>query len=212
MTTEHGLAPPPERFNYAEHLLAANAGRARKIAFLDDVGALTYGELDMRVRQFAAALLGAGVRREERVLLLMLDSLDWPVAFLGTIYAGAVPVAVNTLLTPDDYAYMLEHSRAQAAVVSGALRPVLRAALTKSDHEARTVVVSRPNAPLDPSEVEFEGFLAGAEPLVRSAATAPTIPRSGSIPPVRPDARKGRCIRTPIPGGPANSTAKPCSA
>jgi benzoate-CoA ligase len=44
------------------------------------------------------------------VLLLMLDSNDWPVAFLGAMYAGLVPVAVNTLLTADDYAYMLEHS------------------------------------------------------------------------------------------------------
>ena len=46
----------------------------------------------------------------------MLDSSDWPVAFLGALYAGVVPVAVNTLLTADDYAYMLEHSRAQAAL------------------------------------------------------------------------------------------------
>ena len=59
--------------------------------------------------------------REERVLLLMQDCNDWPVSFLGAMYAGLVPVAVNTLLTADDYAYMLEHSRAQAVLVSGAL-------------------------------------------------------------------------------------------
>jgi benzoate-CoA ligase len=61
------------------------------------------------------------------VLLLMLDSNDWPVSFLGAMYAGLVPVAVNTLLTADDYAYMLEHSRAQAVLVSGALLPALTA-------------------------------------------------------------------------------------
>lgn len=49
-------------------------------------------------------LANAGVRREERVLLLMLDTSDWPVAFLGCLYAGVVPVAVNTPLKPDDYA------------------------------------------------------------------------------------------------------------
>jgi benzoate-CoA ligase len=59
------------------------------------------------------------------VLLLMQDGNDWPVAFLGAMYAGLVPVAVNTLLTADDYAYMLEHSRAQAVLVSGALLPTL---------------------------------------------------------------------------------------
>ena len=59
----------------------------------------------------------------ERVLVLMQDTNDWPVAFLGAMYAGVVPVAVNTLLTADDYAYMLEHSRAQAALVSGTAVP-----------------------------------------------------------------------------------------
>jgi benzoate-CoA ligase len=58
----------------------------------------------------------------------MLDCNDWPVSFLGAMYAGLVPVAVNTLLTADDYAYMLEHSRAQAVLVSGALLPALTAA------------------------------------------------------------------------------------
>ena len=105
---------PPEVFNFAQHLLTANAGRHSKAAFIDDLGTLAYGELDERVRRIAAGLRGLGLRREERVLLVMQDCNDWPVAFLGAMYAGVVPVAVNTLLTADDYAYMLEHSRAQA--------------------------------------------------------------------------------------------------
>ena len=107
--SEDAAAPPPETFNFAAHLLALNAGRPDKPAFVDDRGALTYGELTERVRRVAAALRAGGIKREERVLVLMLDTVDWPVAFLGTLYAGAVPVAVNTLLTADDYAYMLEH-------------------------------------------------------------------------------------------------------
>jgi benzoate-CoA ligase len=87
------------------------------------------------VRRVAAGLRALGIKREERVLLLMHDCNDWPVSFLGAMYAGLVPVAVNTLLTADDYAYMLEHSRAQAVLVSGALLPALTAALIKSDHE-----------------------------------------------------------------------------
>ena len=117
------VAAPPERLNYAQHLLSANASRAGKTAFIDDAGTLTYGELDDRVRRMAAGLCALGIHREERVLLLMQDSTDWPVSFLGAMYAGLVPVAVNTLLTADDYAYMLEHSRAQAVLVSGALLP-----------------------------------------------------------------------------------------
>jgi benzoate-CoA ligase len=107
----------------------------------------------------AAGLRALGIKREERVLLLMHDCNDWPVSFLGAMYAGLVPVAVNTLLTADDYAYMLEHSRAQAVLVSGALLPTLTAAMTKSDHEVGKVIVSRPVAPLHPAEVEFEAFV-----------------------------------------------------
>ena len=162
---------PPEPFNFAQHLLALNASRPDRIAFVDDLGRVAYGEVADRVRRLAAGLRALGLKREERVLLLMQDSADWPVAFLGAMYAGVVPVAVNTLLTADDYAYMLEHSRAQAVLVSGALLPTLTAALVKSDHEVGKVVVSRPVAPLHPSEVEFEAFLAAQSPLSRPAAT-----------------------------------------
>ncbi|MCA3242384.1 MAG: benzoate-CoA ligase family protein [Rubrivivax sp.] len=165
------VTAPPERFNFAAHLLALNTGRAAKTAFADDGGTLSYGMLEERVRRMAAALRAQGLKREERVLVLMLDSCDWPVAFLGALYAGCVPVAVNTLLTADDYAYMLEHSRAQAALVSGALLPALTSAMVKSDHEVQRVVVSRPIAPLHPSEVDFETFIGAHGPLEKPAAT-----------------------------------------
>ncbi|MBC5784623.1 benzoate-CoA ligase family protein [Ramlibacter sp. USB13] len=170
------VPPPPEAFNFAQHLLAANASRHAKAAFVDDLGTLTYGALDERVRRLAAGLRALGLRREERVLLVMQDCNDWPVAFLGAMYAGAVPVAVNTLLTADDYAYMLEHSRAQAVLVSGALLPAITAAMTRSDHEVAKVIVSRPVAPLHPAEVEFESFLQAATPLARPARTGADDP------------------------------------
>ena len=176
MNTPATVAAPPERFNIAEHLLSANASRADKVAFIDDVGQITYGQLADRSRRLAAGLRGLFLRREERVLVLMQDSTDWPAAFLGSLYGGLVPVAVNTLLTADDYAYMLEHSRAQAVFVSGALLPALKSALTKSDHEVQKVIVSRPQAPLEPSEVEFEAFLAAQAPMDKPAPTGPDDP------------------------------------
>jgi benzoate-CoA ligase len=163
---------PPPIFNVAHHLLSLNAGRSSKPAFVDDVGTLTYGALEDRARRVAAGLRAAGIKREERVMLLMQDSSDWPVSFMGAIYAGIVPVAVNTLLTADDYAYMLEHCRAQAVLVSGALLPALNAALTKADHEVRKVVVSRPIAPLHPAEQEFDAFVGAHGPLSKPAATS----------------------------------------
>ena len=132
--------PPPAQFNFARHVLALNGGRATKLAYRDDERALTYGELDERVRRFAAMLGALDLRREERVILLMHDTIDWPIAFLGCLYAGVIPVALNTLLTPADYAYMLGHSRAQAAFVSPALAPVLRQALDDAPHEVKRVI------------------------------------------------------------------------
>ena len=176
MTVQDALPAPGERFNFAQHLLQLNVARAAKPAFIDDRGMLRYGELDDRARRMAAGLRALGLRREERVLLLMHDGVDWPVAFLGAIYAGIVPVAVNTLLTADDYAYMLEHSRAQAALVSGALLPTLAAGMVKSDHEVAKVIVSHPLAPLQADQVDFEAFVAGHAPLAKPAATGPDDP------------------------------------
>jgi benzoate-CoA ligase len=176
MSTPHQVPPPGKTFNFAQHVLQLNTARAAKAAFIDDQGTLPYGELSDRVKAMAAGLRGLGIRREERVLLLMQDCNDWPVSFLGAMYAGLVPVAVNTLLTADDYAYMLEHSRAQAVLVSGALLPALNSALIKSDHEVHKVIVSRPLAPLHPAEVELEDFLQAQTPLARAAPTGPDDP------------------------------------
>jgi len=95
---------PPVTFNFATHVFALNETRAQKVAYIDDDGTTTYGELADRARRFASVLNALGVHPEERILLVMLDSVDLPVAFLGALYAGVVPVVANTLLTPADYA------------------------------------------------------------------------------------------------------------
>ena len=133
--------PPSSGFNFAEHLIARNEAHAQRIAYIDDRTRLTYRDLADRIRRFAAVLRTHGLRREERVLLLAHDTVEWPVAFLGALYAGVVPVAVNTLLTADDYAYMLAHSHARAAIVSGALAPTLARAMAKGTHEVDTLWV-----------------------------------------------------------------------
>jgi benzoate-CoA ligase len=115
----------PREYNAAADLVGRNlqAGRAGKVAYMDDEGSYTFGELARRVDRFASALVRHGVQPESRVLIAMLDTIDWPVAFLGAIKAGAVPVAANTLLTSADYRYMIEDSRARLLFVSDALLP-----------------------------------------------------------------------------------------
>ena len=164
-------AKPGEVFNYAAYLIDLNRERAQKIAYIDDQGTLSYGDLATQIRSMAGALLGAGVRREERVLLLMHDCNDWPVAFLGAMYAGIVPVAVNTLLTTDDYLYMLQHSRARAVLVSNALLPTLRAAMQLGTHEVESIIVSLPEGELVEGEVPQQAFMQQASPLAEAATT-----------------------------------------
>lgn len=146
---------PSTEFNIAQHLIDTNASRPNKIALIDDVGSVTYGELTEQIRRFAGGLKAMGLKREERVLLLMHDSSDWIVAFLGALYAGVVPVAVNTLLTAEDYAFMLTNSRAQAALVSGALLPTLQAALDLVKSEVQHVLVSRPTTALSKGQFDM---------------------------------------------------------
>ena len=131
-SADHSVSPPridiPRDYNAAHDLLESNlqAGRGEKIAYIDDNESCTYAQLAERVNRFAHALCGLGLQIEQRVLLCMLDTIDFPVAFLGAIKAGIVPVATNTLLTSADFEYMLNDSRARALVVSAALLPTFK--------------------------------------------------------------------------------------
>jgi benzoate-CoA ligase len=107
-----------------------------------------------------------------------------------------IPVCANTLLIADDYAYMLEHSRAQALVVSGPLLPVLIDAMGRASHEVRSVVVSRPAGELGPGMEDFSAWRDRAAPMAAPASTAPDaiafwLYSSGST-----GRRRGPCTRT----------------
>src|ERR1700674_4779003 len=115
-------------YNAVTWLLDRNVdeGRAKKLAFTDTVSELTYGALQKQSCRVANLLRRLGVRREERVAMIMLDTTDFPAVFLGAIRAGVVPVPLNTLLTSDQYAYVLADCRARVLFVSEALLPVVK--------------------------------------------------------------------------------------
>src|SRR3981189_1092254 len=129
-------------YNAVTWLLDRNvdAGRGAKLAFTDTVSELTYGELQRQSRRAANMLRRLGVRREERVAMIMLDTVDFPIVFLGAIRAGIVPVPLNTLLTTDQYAYVLADSRARVLFISEALLPVVRAMLGRMPDLEHVVV------------------------------------------------------------------------
>ena len=115
-------------YNAVTWLLDRNVdeGRGAKLAFTDTVSELTYGDLQRQSRRVANMLRRLGVRREERVAMIMLDTVDFPCVFLGAIRAGIVPVPLNTLLTSDQYAYVLADCRARVLFISEALLPVVK--------------------------------------------------------------------------------------
>src|SRR5882757_6978723 len=128
-SADHAVSPPiidiPREYNAAYDLLERNlqAGRSAKIALIDDYGQYSYAELADRVYRCAQALLDLGLRPEQRILLCLQDTVDFPTVFLGAITAGIVPIPVNTLLKSSDYQYMLQDSRAGALIVSAQLLP-----------------------------------------------------------------------------------------
>ena len=137
----------PRDYNFATDILSRNldAGRGGKVAYIDDRGGTTYAALAERVERFGHVLRTLSVRSEERVLICLTDTIDWPTAFLGAIKAGVVAVPVNTLLTEDDYCFMLADSRARVLVVSDELLPKFAKAIAASKDLVH-VVVSGANA------------------------------------------------------------------
>ena len=105
---------------------------------------LSYGELAEATRRFAGALRAAGIAREQRVVLLLLDTIDFPIAFWGAIRAGVVPVPINTLLTHEIIGYILADSRATALVISAPLVEPLLPVL-HSVGDLRRIIVAQPN-------------------------------------------------------------------
>ncbi len=115
----------PYLYNAAADLLERNlAVRPDKTAYIDEQGSYSFADLAQRVNRCANALTGLGLAYESRVMVCLLDTIDFPSVFLGAIKAGLIPIAVNTLLTGSDFDFMLRDSRAQALIVSAPLLPV----------------------------------------------------------------------------------------
>jgi 4-hydroxybenzoate-CoA ligase len=115
-------------------------GRGDKTAFVDPSRNLTYGELRDAAARIGPMLARLGIEPENRIALVLLDTIEFPVLFWGAIRAGIIPVLLNTRLTADQYRYLLEDSRAKAVFVSAALLPELQEA-TKDLPTLKTLVV-----------------------------------------------------------------------
>jgi benzoate-CoA ligase family protein len=133
----------PDEFNAASYFVDRHIkdGRADKVAIECGEAHVTYRQLFERVNQVGNGLRTLGVRIEERVILLLLDSPEFATSFFGAIKIGAVPVPVNTLLKSADYEYLLNDSRARVAIVSDSLVAAIEAIPRERLRYLETVIV-----------------------------------------------------------------------
>ena len=159
---------PPELFNAAADLIDRNlkSGRGGKIAFVDDHASYSYADVAERVHRCANALRSLGIEAEQRIVLCLLDTIDFPCCFLGAIEAGIVPIPLNTLLTAEDDAFILADARPKAAIVSHAREAVFQEAARLAEWSGRIIIAEEPDS-------ELSGLLAGASTAARIAPTRP---------------------------------------
>ena len=133
----------PTIFNVATYFVDRHMAekRAHKIAFECGDDRVTYGQLFERVNRLGNALKKLGVRQEERVCMLLLDTPEFAYCFFGAIKMGAIPIPTNTLLKPHEYEYVLNDSRARVLIVSESLLPQIEAIGKEKLRYLKTIVV-----------------------------------------------------------------------
>lgn len=139
-------------------------GRGDKTAYQEVDGAarsLTFAQLSEQSGRFAGALARYGVRREERMAMIVLDQIEFPIAFWGAIKAGVVPIPLNTMLPTSVYAGILADSRASVLLVSSALWDTVRPALEGNESIRHVILVGDEH----PGTLSEKAFMRGADCL-----------------------------------------------
>lgn len=98
-------------------LLTTHAERfGAKVAFFDEHRSVSYADLAERSRRFAGHLVAAGLRRQDRVLMLMDNRVETAESYLALTRAGLVGVCLNPQAAAAEVGYMLEDSDARAVI------------------------------------------------------------------------------------------------
>ncbi len=142
-----------------------NEGRDETVAFREAAGdkrTLTYSDLAAETGRVAAALGRAGIKREDRALMLVLDQIEFPQIFWGCIKAGVIPVPLNTLLAGPVYEAILNDARPSCLFVSSKLWPVVQSAALACKHLDRIVVIG---GDTPEGTQAFTDFIADCDPV-----------------------------------------------
>ena len=157
--------------NAADEILvpALAAGHGDSLALICGERRCTYNELARLTNRFGNAVLAAGIRRGEPVLMLMKDTPELVAAYLGVIRAGGVSVALNTRLMPKDLAFVAADSRARLLIADDEFLPVIA--------ETRSLLSDFPRVVASSAQTDqFADFLAGQADELSAADMEPTEP------------------------------------
>lgn len=162
----------PDQFNAADYFVDRNIreGRKDKIAVICEDRRFTYGQIQKGVNQVGNGLKSLGVRMEDRVALLLLDTEAYPQAFFGAIKMGAVPICLNTLMRPKDYTYFLNDSRARVLMVDESLLEIINSIRSDLKFLEQVIVVGKGATG---SDLTFEPWKESQSDVLETAPTTP---------------------------------------
>ncbi len=162
----------PEYLNAATAFIDRHLqeGRGARVALRWGDHEITYAQLAANVNRAGNALRDLGARAEERVLLVLLDTPEFVYGFWGAIKIGAIPVPVNTFMRADEYAYVLNDSRARVVIASSEVWPVVAQAVphtrwlqhrliagaTQPDTQSLSVLLQQASPVLEPEVTHRE--------------------------------------------------------
>jgi benzoate-CoA ligase family protein len=162
----------PRGFNLASYFVDRNVeeGRGSRTALIGPDGATTYADLAMLTNRSGNVLGDLGVRAEERVLLVVADSVEFVALWYGTQKIGAVTAEAYTFLQPKDYAYYLDYTRASVVVADATTLERVREAAVSSRWLRRVLVVGA-DVELQAGEASFDALAADAPDELEPAPT-----------------------------------------
>jgi benzoate-CoA ligase len=145
-------------------------GRGDKVAIYTGDQTYTYQQLSDLADRTGNALKALEMEQEQRVLMLLLDTPQFPATFFGAIKIGAIPIPTNTVMQSADYEYFLNDSRAKVAVVSGPLYKLIEPIRARCKYLKHVVVVDGDDAP---GTIDWKMWVDAASPALDPENTSP---------------------------------------
>ncbi len=131
----------PLYYNAVDILERNLESRGEKVALYSLERNMTFQEVSDEANQVGNALKKLGVRMGEYIGILTMDGPEWVTTFFGAVKIGAIAIGMNTLLTAEEYDFILNDSRARVLVVHESLLPVIQKIKDRQQFLKRIIVV-----------------------------------------------------------------------